>query len=137
MVTKIDENAKLKAGCIQIIDDLSTVLVHQLGNGFELGDDLVEADQVRFVGFAERVSLVAKVQTRLSDERDRLHAKLHLQALLINRFQESAAFLLVHLEAGPDDPVAFLFVDQAIHKLTHGELPAKYTNDTKEKNLMF
>jgi len=38
-VTKIDEQAELKSGCLQIIMDLGTVLISQFRDGFNLHND--------------------------------------------------------------------------------------------------
>ena len=48
------------------------------------------------------------------------------QALLINRFEKSAALVVVHLEAGPDHPAALLLVNDFGHfRIDPRNSPAK------------
>ena len=43
------ENTDAKAGCFQIVMELRAMGVAQVGNRFDLNDDLAEADKIRLV----------------------------------------------------------------------------------------
>ena len=51
----------------------------------------------------------------MGDRRNPLVFKLDAQALLINGFQKSAAFLVVHFEAGANDRVTLALVNDFRH----------------------
>ena len=45
----MDQDAKFLPACLDVIDDLSPVLVGDVLDGFDLQDDLAEAKEVRLV----------------------------------------------------------------------------------------
>jgi hypothetical protein len=55
------------------------------------------------------MSLVCQRQVDLGLKGQVLKPQFHFETLLVDGFQETASVLLVHLEAGPDDPVTLLF----------------------------
>ncbi len=69
MVPKVDEQPQSHVRRLQIVVDLSSVFVGQLGGSFDFHDDLVEADEVWFVRLRENLALVCKLQFRLGGER--------------------------------------------------------------------
>ena len=47
IMTEVREQAQFAAGCAEIIQELRTVFICQGGDGFDLEDDLVIANEVR------------------------------------------------------------------------------------------
>jgi hypothetical protein len=107
-----DQQAEPEFGRFQVVVYLGTVLVGQLGHGFNLHDDLVEAEEIGLVLLHERAAFVAERQFELGLERDFLHAEFQAKALLVDRLDEAGAFLFVDLEAGTEDAVGFGFVEE-------------------------
>lgn len=50
-MSKVDQKAQLHSGCIQIVEHLRAMLIDEIGNGFELDDNLVLANKIRFENF--------------------------------------------------------------------------------------
>ncbi len=49
MVAEVDQQAKAMAGCFQVVVNLCSMLIVELGDGLNLHDDLFEADKVRLL----------------------------------------------------------------------------------------
>ncbi len=47
IMAKVDHETKLAASCAEIVKELSSMLVHQLGDCFDFNDDLIVANEVR------------------------------------------------------------------------------------------
>jgi len=58
-MTEIDQEVNLEAGGFQVIMQLRSVLVGQLGNGLDFQNDLIEQDEVRNVTLLQGPPLVA------------------------------------------------------------------------------
>jgi hypothetical protein len=70
-------------GCFEIVENLCSMGVGQIGCSFDLHDDLLEANEVRLEDFGETALLVGEGQLRLFSEGDSLKVKLEAQAFLI------------------------------------------------------
>jgi len=65
----------------------------------------------------QRISLVREFDSELGLKRDLLQSQFNEKAFVINSFQKPASFFLIHLKAGPNDPIALILVKQ-FHTLT-------------------
>jgi hypothetical protein len=110
IMPEIDKKSDLVPGGVEVVDDLGAVFVGQHGHSLEFQDDILEADEVGFVGLAKRTAFLFQAQRFLGDEGDAFQAKFNLHALLIYCLQKTAALLLVNLEASANDAVRFVFV---------------------------
>jgi hypothetical protein len=61
------------------------VLVSQRGNGFQLNDNLLEADEIWLVSLRQQTATVADSEGRFRDCWNPLVFKFDLQAFVINR----------------------------------------------------
>src|SRR2546423_632800 len=137
VMAEIDQQTHFEAGGVEVVDHLGAVLVSQRGHRLDLDDDFVVAHEVRLVLLFQRPSFVRQRQRLLRDKEDALHFKFDLQAFLINSLQKPTAFLFVHLEAGADDFVCFVFVEEFLYRCHfsfHLSCPQNTQNDAEKRH---
>ena len=49
-MAEVHEQTQLAVGCAEILEQLPSMLIYQLGNCFDLKDDLVVANEIRPAG---------------------------------------------------------------------------------------
>src|SRR5208283_3026809 len=84
------------------------MFVAQLRHRFDFEDDLPEAHEVRLVPVFQRPIFISQYKLSLWSERNSTKVEFDLQALLINRFEESRSLDLVDLKASPHDPITLI-----------------------------
>ena len=100
VVSEIDEQTELHASCLEIIDDLGTVLVGEIWHGFEFEDDFAEADKIRDERVSQTPVFVGERKLLLCIERNVLEFQFCFETLLIDWHSESTALQLIDLKAG-------------------------------------
>jgi hypothetical protein len=112
---------------------LSPVLIGECRHSLQVDNYLLETNEVRFVPLSQNLATVSQFQFLLRRERYLLKSKFDLATLLVDRLQEATPFILVDIEAGPDDGVAFLFEQDFRHPLC--PLAAHETHEKTRKRL--
>ena len=115
MMPEIHQQTQPIAGGAQVIQHLRTMLIHQFGNRLDLQNNLRVTDKIWLKSLAQWFAFVTQGQMRLRHEWEALQSQFNLQALLIHRFGEPAAFFIVNLKARPNDAVAFVLKNNVIH----------------------
>ena len=115
VVSEIHQDAKLKTGCVQIIQELPAMLIGQSRDSFQFHDNFLEANVVRFVSLLQYSTTIAENERWSSNRRNPLVFKFDRQALLIDGFKKAAALLVVYLEAGANNGIAFFLVNDFRH----------------------
>ena len=91
------------------------MFIRQIGDRLSILDDLFMADQVWFVPVERKVAaFVFKRERLLWHIGIPLQPQFNFHALLINRFEKSAALLAIDFEACADNLVAFFFVQNFV-----------------------
>jgi hypothetical protein len=67
MVTEVYKQARSVAGCFQVVEDLCSMFVCDLGDRLQFDDDLIETNQVGLVGLSQRLAFVGQLQFWLRD----------------------------------------------------------------------
>ena len=106
---EVDQQPKPIPGGLEVIVDLSTVLICQFRDRLQFDDDLAETNKVRHIALLQAPAFVAQLQARLGTERNLDQTQFDLQTLLINGFEKPAPFLVVDLETSPDQRVTLGF----------------------------
>src|SRR6266511_6145316 len=101
--------------CVQIIQELRAMLIGQSRDGFQFHDNFLEANVVRLVSLLQYSTTIDESERWFSNRWNPLVFKLDGQALLIDGFQKAAALLVVHLEIGVNNVVAFFLVNDFRH----------------------
>jgi hypothetical protein len=47
VMAEVHEQTQLATGCAEIVEELRSMLIYQLGNSFDFNDDLVIANEIR------------------------------------------------------------------------------------------
>src|SRR5262249_26025198 len=82
---------------------------------FNSTDNFLEANVVRFVSLLRHSTTIAENERWFGNRRNPLVFKFNGQALLIDGFKKAAALLVVYLEAGANNGVAFFPVNHFRH----------------------
>src|SRR5439155_12620746 len=98
VLAEVDQQSQFVIGRAQIVEDLRPVFVCKCGHRLYFQDDLFEADKVRLVSALEKVSLISERQRLLWNERQLLNSELDFETLLVNRFQQAAAFFVINFK---------------------------------------
>jgi hypothetical protein len=109
-MAEIDEQTQLKPRAIQIIEQLRTVFVDQLGHRLDLNDDLVETDIIRLVLLLQFLSLILQGQHLLGGKRNATFLEFYCETFLIDTLEKTAAHRFICLKASTDDSKTFFFV---------------------------
>jgi hypothetical protein len=107
-MTEVDQQSEFVSGGVEVIQDLGTVLAGQLLNRFDFKDDFPKAHEIGEIALLERASFVVERQPHLRLPGYSLYLQFVFQALLVDRFEKSAPFLRIDLEAATNYPVGFL-----------------------------
>ena len=87
------------------------MLIDQGGDGFDLNDDVIVANEVWCKRLNERSPAILQSLRCLRLKWNSLRLKFDFQALVINRLEKAAALIFVNGEARADDGIAFIFVN--------------------------
>ena len=88
------------------------MLIEQGGDGFDLDDDPIVANEVRGERLNKSAPAILQSLRRLRLKWNPVQLKLDLQTLVINRLEKPAALILVNGKTRADDGVALVFVYQ-------------------------
>src|SRR4030095_7818234 len=88
------------------------VFIDQRGDGFDFENDFVVAYEIGREGLNEGSTAILQGLRRFGEKRDSLQIEFNLQALVINRFEKAAAFVLIDAKARAENSIAFIFPDQ-------------------------
>ena len=100
---------------MEIIQQLSPVLIGECRHSLQLDNNLLETNEVRFVPLPQNLATLSQFQFLLGQERYLLKSKFDLATLLVDRLQQAAPFIFVDIEAGPNDGIALLFEQDLRH----------------------
>lgn len=90
--------------------NLRPVFACQFLHCLEFNNDVLEADEVWFVGLRQLVSLVMQNQFPLGHKWNALSGEFSFQTFLIDGFQKPATHLAVNLEYGSPYSIALFFM---------------------------
>lgn len=116
-MTEINEKAEFKAGRLQVIHHLSTMFIGQFRNGLDFNNYLPETNEVRLVDMDKFLFTVKEIELLLFSKRNALMPQLNRKTFLIDRLNETKAFILVDLEARSHYRVTFIFENKFCHNL--------------------
>ena len=111
-MAKIDEKPKFKLGGFEIVENLSSMLVSQFGDGLELDDYFAVADKIGEIFLSENSASIFKGQSRLRGCRDVAMLEFDAETFLIDRFVKAAALVFVNFKAGANNGITFLLEDE-------------------------
>ena len=103
VVTKIYQQPELHPRCFEVVEHLGTMLVGEFLDRLQLDDDLIVTYQIRNVGVAQGLPAVGKGQLSLRIKRYAEVLQFDLHAILIDRFHETVALVIIHGKATTDD----------------------------------
>jgi len=112
---KIDEKAKLKTGCLQVICSLRLMLFKKFGDSFNLNDDFIVTDEVRLIRVFEYLPIIGQRESLLGNKRNLTAFEFDLQTFLIDRFEEAVTQNLVNIHTSASDRIALVRIKQ--HRL--------------------
>ena len=112
VMTKINEETKLEVAGLQVVQDLSAMLVRQLTDSFQFDDDFFVADKIGKVFLAQDPIPIFERQAWQSDCRNVRVFEFDAKAFLINRLIKSTPFVFVNLKACSNNGVAFVLEDE-------------------------
>ena len=108
-VAEVEQVADRLAGDAHVVEQLGFVVRGQLGDGFQFDNDPFLNEQVGLVDGLELVLFVDQAKFVLGPKRDAAQLQLDFEALLIDLFRHAVAKLVVNLERGSHQLVAFFF----------------------------
>jgi len=111
-MAEVHEQTQLAAGCAEIVEQLSSMFIYQLGNCFDFDDDLVVANEIRTEFLNQSATAVLQCLLWLREKWNPLEFQLNFQTLVVDRFVKTAALVLINGKTGPDDVIAFVLVNQ-------------------------
>ena len=88
------------------------MLIDQRGYRLNFENDFIVAHEIRGKCLDKRPRTILQGLRGFREKWNALEFELNFQTLVIYRFEEAAAFILVDSKAGADDCVAFRFVNQ-------------------------
>ena len=112
IMAEVHEQTQLATGCAEIVEELRPMLIYQLGNCFDLNDDLVIANEIRTECLNQCAAAILQRSRWFRQKWNSLELQLDLKALMINRLEKPAALISVNGKARAEDRVAFLLVNQ-------------------------
>jgi len=66
--SEVHQQTQTIPGSLQVVVYLGPVFVSELGDGFDLHDDLIETSEVGLIGLFERPTFVVQLEFRFGDE---------------------------------------------------------------------
>ena len=118
VMAKVEQEAKLKAARFQVIENLSSMLVSEFGDGLQFDDYFVVADKIGEIFLAENSASILKGQSRLRDcwnASGSGRIEFNAETFLVNRLVKAAALFFVNFEAGANNRIRFIFEDEVWH----------------------
>ena len=109
-MAKINEETELEVAGLQVVQDLSAMLIRQLADS--LDNDFLVADKIGKVFLVEDSTSILEGQSWQGDRWNMRMPEFNVEAFLINRLVESAALIFVHFEASTDNGVAFVLENE-------------------------
>jgi hypothetical protein len=111
-MAEVHQQTELAAGCTEIIQDLRAVLIAQLRDRLDFEDYFFVANEIRVECLNQCAAAILQRLRWFRPKWNSLKFQLDLQALMINRLEKPAALISINGKAGPDDRVAFIFLNQ-------------------------
>ena len=88
------------------------MLIDQRGDSLDLENDFFIANEIRGKCLNKCTPAILQSLRWFRKEGNSSKFELNCQALVVNRFEKTAALIFVNSKAGADDGVAFRFVNQ-------------------------
>ena len=112
VMTKVNEETELEMAGLQVVQDLSAMLIRQLADSLQLDNDFLVADKIGKVFLVEDSTSILEGQSWQGDRWNMRMLEFNVEAFLINRLVKSAALIFVHFEASTDNGVAFVLENE-------------------------
>ena len=114
VMAEVHEETQLATGCAEIVDELRSMLIYQLGNCFDLNDDLVVANEIPTECLNQCAAAILQRLRWLRQKLNSLKLQLDLKAVMINCLEKSTALVSINGKARTEDRVALIFVNQSV-----------------------
>ena len=92
-MAKVDEKAKFKPDCLQIIENLRSMLVIEFGNRLQLDDYFAVANKISEVFLAKDSASILQGQCWLRDCWNAAILEFNAETFLVNRLVKAAALV--------------------------------------------
>src|SRR6266480_7347951 len=114
-MAKVDEKAKLKPSGFQVIENLSSMLVSEFGDGLEFDDYFAVADKIGGIFLVENSVSILQRQSGLRDCWNTAMLEFNAETFLVHRLVKAAALIFVNFEAGTNNGKALILKDEVWH----------------------
>src|SRR5437667_6076827 len=114
-MAEIDEKAELKPTDLQVVKNLSAMLVSEFSDGLQLYNYFVVAEKIGKILLAENSASILKRQSGLRDRRYATMFELDAETFPVHRLIKAAPLVFINFEARANNGITFIFEDQIWH----------------------